>query len=138
MRKALFALLWTGSLAFSQPADVPKGERCPVCGMDVNMDPKQTSQIKLKDGRYVFFAEIYHAMEYYHKNRARVQELWVKDAQSGKWIDGTKAFYVETQTHMGQGFLAFQSRMSAVSRAKGRKVYTFRDISPGLLQKHAH
>ena len=105
------------------------------------MDPKQTSQIKLKDGKYVFFAEVAHALEYHLKNKEKVAQIWVKDAQTGKWIDGTKAFYVETpDTPMGHGLLAFESRIKAVSQAKGKKVYSFRDINQDLLKglQHRH
>ncbi|MEM4847394.1 MAG: hypothetical protein QW794_06525 [Thermosphaera sp.] len=53
--KVLVLLLFILNLsAFSQPKESPKDERCVVCGIDVNIDSKLTSLVKLKDGSYKY------------------------------------------------------------------------------------
>lgn len=122
------------SLAFSQPKEPPKGERCVVCGMDVNIDPKLTAQVKLKDGSYKYGKSPKHIIQYYLENKDKVLDIWVKDYKSGKWIDGTKAFYVViSEGPMGYDLAAFQSRISAQKFAGKGKVYRFADIDRDFL-----
>ncbi|MFN7065908.1 MAG: nitrous oxide reductase accessory protein NosL [Aquificaceae bacterium] len=133
-------LLLSFSLAFSQPKEPPKGERCVICGMDVNTDPRLTSQLKLKDGSYKFSLSPKHAIQYYLENEDKTEQLWVKDYESGKWIDGTKAFYVAIKEGpMGYDLAAFQSRISAQRFAQSphsakNKVYQLKDIDKVFLE----
>ncbi len=135
MKKALFFTLLGFLLVLAQPKEPPKGERCVVCGMDVNIDPKLTSQVKLKDGSYKYAESPKHILQFYFENRNKVAELWVKDYESGKWIDGTKAFYVPIEEGpMGHDLAPFRSRLSAQKFAGKKKVYQFRDITKEFLQ----
>lgn len=121
-------------LVFSQPKEPPKGEKCVVCGMDVSVDPKLTSQVKLKDGSYKYAESPKHIIQYYLENKDKIAEIWVKDYESGKWIDGKKAFYVVTSKGpMGYDLMAFQSRISAQKFAGKGKVYRFADIDKDFL-----
>ncbi len=120
---------------FAQPKDPPKGERCIVCGMDVNMMPKFTSQLKLKEGKYVYTESPKHAIQYYLKNKEDVLQIWVKDFSSGKWIDGKRAYYVAVdEGPMGPDIVAFKSLVKAKKFAKGKKVFKFRDIDMEFLK----
>ncbi|RLJ70326.1 nitrous oxide reductase accessory protein NosL [Hydrogenivirga caldilitoris] len=131
----LLGLLAAFVFSFAQPKDPPKGAKCVVCGMDVNMMPKFTSQLKLKDGKYVYTESPKHAIQYYLKNKDRVAELWVRDFSSGKWIDGRHAYYVPVdEGPMGPDIVAFRSLVEAKKFAKGKKVFKFRDIDAEFLK----
>lgn len=140
MRYILLAFLLWVLPAFPQPKEPPKGEKCVVCGMDVNIDPKLTSQVKLKDSSYKYAESPKHILKYYLENKNRVAELWVKDYASGKWIDGTKAFYVPIKEGpMGHDLVPFRSRLDAQkfadsSKASKSKVYQFKDIDKTFLE----
>lgn len=82
--RSLFFILLSFLFVLAQPKEPPKGERCVVCGMDVNMEPRLTSQIKLKDGSYKYAESPKHILQYYFENRDKAKELWVKDYKSGK------------------------------------------------------
>lgn len=139
MRTLLFVAL-SFLLAFSQPKEPPKGERCVICGMDVNIEPRLTSQAKLRDGSYKYAESPKHVMQFYLDNKDKVSELWVKDYQTGKWIDARKAFYVPIKDGpMGPDIAAFRSMLDAQSFAKTKraakeKVYRFTDINKEFLQ----
>lgn len=134
MRLILIFLL-SFVFALAQPKEPPKGERCVVCGMDVNMDPRLTSQVKLKDSSYKYAESPKHILQYYLENKDKVAELWVKDYESGKWIDGTKAFYVPIKEGpMGHDLAPFKSRLSAQKFASKGKVYQFKDITKDFLK----
>ncbi|NPA40775.1 MAG: hypothetical protein GXO18_00670 [Aquificae bacterium] len=128
----LFAFL---ALAFAQPKEPPKGTRCVVCGMDVNMMPKFTSQLKLRNGEYLYTESPKHAIQYYLKNKDKVAELWVRDFSSGKWIDGTRAYYVRVEEGpMGPDVVAFKSLVRAKKFAKGKKVLKFKEIDMDFIK----
>ena len=103
--------------------------------MDVNMSPELTSQVKLSDGTYKFAESPKHILQYYLKNREKVKEIWVKDYNTGKWIDGKRAYYVIIEEGpMGKDLAPFKSRIKAKKFAKDKKVYKFSDITPDLLK----
>lgn len=122
-------------LAFAQPKDPPKGARCVVCGMDVNMMPKFTSQLKLKDGKHVYTESPKHAIQYFLKNKDKVAQIWVRDFSTGKWIDAKRAYYVAVdEGPMGHDLVAFRSMVKAKKFAKGKKVFRFKDIDSEFLK----
>ena len=122
-------------LAFAQPVEPPKGAKCVVCGMDVNMMPKFTSQLKLKSGKHLYTESPKHAIQYYLKNRDKVSQVWVKDFSSGKWIDAKRAYYVAIDDGpMGADIVAFKSLVKAKKFAKGKKVFKFKDIDAEFLK----
>jgi nitrous oxide reductase accessory protein NosL len=133
--KTLLFILLSLFLVFAQPKEPPPGTKCVVCGMDVNMEPRLTSQVKLKDGTYKYAESPKHMLQYYLENRDKVAELWVKDYSSGKWIDGTKAYYVVIKEGpMGYDLAPFQSRITAKKFAKEGKVYQLKDITKVFLE----
>lgn len=133
--RSLLLMFLSFILVFAQPKEPPKGERCVICGMDVNMEPRLTSQVKLKDGSYKYAEAPKHILKYYLENKEKVAELWVKDYKSGKWIDGTKAFYVVIKEGpMGYDLAPFQSKIQAQKFAGKGKVYEFKDIDLDFLK----
>lgn len=141
MQYLLFILMLWLAPALPQPKEPPKGEKCVICGMDVNMEPRLTSQVKLKDGSYRYAESPKHILQYYLENRERGAELWVKDFKSGRWIDGTRAFYVPIKDGpMGHDLAPFRSRLEAQEFARGHmalknRVYQFREIDRRLLEE---
>ncbi len=136
MKKFLMGIMLSASLmAFGQPVDPPKGTKCVVCTMDVNMMPNLTSQAKLKDGKYVYAESPKHIIEYYLKNKDKVKEIWVRDYKSGKWINGKRAYYVPIEEGpMGMDLAAFRSKARAKKFAKGGKVYSFKEVDAELIK----
>ncbi len=118
------------SYSFSQPIEPPKGERCVICGMDVNADPKFTSEVKLKNGKYKFSESPKHILAYYLNNKEKIAEIWVKDYKTGKWIDATKAYYVVINDGpMGNDLAPFSNKLDAIKFAGKNKVYEFKNIN---------
>jgi copper chaperone NosL len=100
--------VFTG-LAFAEPMDIPEGAKCHVCGMKV--DPASVySAEAVQDGELLSFCDIGDMLYYYNKQDKKPSELYVRDHESGKWTDATKATYAksaEFETPMGWGIAAF-------------------------------
>ncbi len=121
--------------ALAQPKEPPKGAKCVVCGMDVNMMPKFTSQLKMKGGKHVYTESPKHAIQFYLKNGEKVSQIWVRDFSSGRWIDAKRAYYVAVdEGPMGPDIVAFRSLVKAKKFAKGKKVFRFKDIDAEFLK----
>jgi len=131
----LLSVLVSFSLLLAQPKEPQKGTKCVVCGMDVNMMPKFTSQLKLKSGEYLYTESPKHAFQYYLKNRDRISQVWVKDFTTGEWIDATSGYYVPVEEGpMGPDVAPFKSLVEAKRFAKGKRVYRFQDIDAQFLK----
>jgi copper chaperone NosL len=89
------------------PVEVKWGrEYCEYCGMIID-DPHFATQVRGGPGRKVFkFDDPGDAVLFLAKQGwADEAEFWVGDLETGKWLDGRKAFYVGGQrSPMGHGF----------------------------------
>jgi len=130
----LIFLIVSLALLSAQPVEPKDKEKCAICGMEINPSSPEVSQIKLKNGTYIFFASPVHALKYYLENKDKVEELWVKDAKTGKWIDGLKAYYVEGESTLKP----FKSLIQARKYARGKKVYRISEIGKELLMHYDH
>lgn len=136
LKKFIIFMLLSSVVAFGQPKEPSKNERCPVCGMSVSKDDKLLSQVKLNDGTYKFGESPKHILKFYFENKNKILEIWVKDYSSGKWIDGKTAFYVQIEDGpMGPDLAPFSSKMEALKFAKRNKVYSFKEITKDLIEK---
>ncbi|WP_028949907.1 nitrous oxide reductase accessory protein NosL [Sulfurihydrogenibium subterraneum] len=142
MRWILALILVVITTSFGQPKDLQKEERCPICGMSVSPKDKLLSQVKLKDGSYKFAESPKHILKFYFLNQDKASEIWVKDYNTGKWIDGRLAYYVIIQDGpMGPDLAPFSTKLSATKFSKKEKVYSFKDITRDLIEKldtHTH
>ncbi|HID65529.1 MAG TPA: hypothetical protein EYP32_01025 [Aquificaceae bacterium] len=130
MKKFVGLLFVFCIFAFSQPIEIPKDARCVVCGMEVYKYTKFHAQIKMHDGTYKFTESPKHALKFYLQNKDKVKEIWVKDFKTGRWIDGTKAYYVPIhEGPMGMDLAPFKSLVQAKKFAKNRKVFRLKDIT---------
>lgn len=133
--------------AMAQPApDVAPKERCPVCGMFVAKYPVWTTQLRLRDGKVLFFDGVkdlmvfYLSPEKYAVQAKDITEVWVKDYYTLEWLDGRKALYVigsDVHGPMGYEFIPFAGAEGAENFKKdhkGTQVLPFDGITPALLE----
>lgn len=130
----------------AQPAaDITPRERCPVCGMFVAKYPVWVTQVRLHDGKVLFFDGVkdlmvfYRSPEKYAAQANNIAEVWVKDYYTLEWLDGRKALYVigsDVYGPMGHEFIPFAGAEEAENFKrdhKGTKVIPFDEITPALL-----
>lgn len=120
--------------------------RCPVCGMFVAKYPNWITQAHHTDGSVKLFDGVKDMMIYYFDTKKygggaqeTIEEMWVKDYYTLKWLNGKKAFYVigsDVYGPMGREFIPFNSKKAAESFLKdhhGKKVVTFEEITRPLV-----
>ncbi|TKB24164.1 NosL family protein [Desulfopila sp. IMCC35006] len=126
---------------------VNKESRCPVCGMFVAKYPQWLTQITMSDGSTEIFDGVKDLMAYYFAPQQfgaaagnTVDEVFVKDYYSQKWIDGKKAIFVQGSDvygPMGHELIPFDSQAGAESFFKdhhGKKIYSFAEITPDVIE----
>jgi len=118
------------------PVNMPEGSSCSECGMAIPRDGRTASEVIHKNGKVDYFCDLGDMMVYYEvlKDKQGVAAIYVKDYESGRWVEGRSAAYLtgtKAATPMKYGILAFRDRASAEKfRAAngGEKTYTFGDI----------
>lgn len=100
----------------SQPAAVPQGTTCVECGMKVDESSRFAGQVTTGDNKTLFFCDIGDMLLHLKRHRLTVRGVYVKDHDTGEWIEGAKAFYVsnkDLKTPMSWGIAAFGREASA-------------------------
>ncbi len=104
-----------------QPPRVRYGrEACAACRMIIS-EETTAAALRTQTGDVLHFDDIGCLVRALQQTQAPATEVWVHDAASGSWIDGRRAFYVEsheTSTPMGSGLLAFATREAAEAAAR--------------------
>jgi copper chaperone NosL len=98
--------------AYAQPLPIPAGERCAECGMTIDRDSKFASEVIDVKGRRLFFCDIGDMLYHFRKSKSAIRSVYVRDFNTGAWIDGRKARYVPNEkfvTPMSWGIAAFSS-----------------------------
>ncbi len=126
---------------------VNKESRCPVCGMFVAKYPQWLTQINMSDGSAEIFDGVKDLMAYYFAPQQfgaaagnTVDEIFVKDYYSQKWIDGKKAIFVlgsDVYGPMGHELIPFDSQAGAENFFKdhhGKNIYSFAEITPDVVE----
>lgn len=148
----LLTLGWTGQVAGAAGKPQPKviGEQmsCGVCGMYPARFPEWQTQIIFKDGEMVPFDGAKDMFKYllnmsaYAKGheRAAVVAVWVKNHDTGAWLDGEAAYYVVGSSAvgpMGSELVPFASPGAAkVFQGKnGGTVSRFAEITLAMINK---
>jgi copper chaperone NosL len=129
------------------PRVIDKHMNCPVCNMYPTRYPKWQSQIVFKDGSHYAFDGCKHLfrfllnMEKYDKDHSRkdVAKAWVKDFNSGKWIEAEKAHYVAGSSvmgPMGMELIPFSEHMVAMKfhTERGGEMLHFAAVTMDLLR----
>jgi copper chaperone NosL len=104
------------ALLHSQPAPVPQGTKCVECGMMVDKNSKYMSEVITYDNKILFFCEVGDMLLHFKTKRQKIREVYVRNHDTGEWIDGTKAFYVwnkKLKTPMSWNIVAFAAESAA-------------------------
>ena len=137
---------------------IPQDVSCGKCGMYPAKYPRWQSQIIFKDGTMTPFDgckcmfNLMLSMDQYDKAHSMddVAAVWVKDFSSGKWIDGTEAYFVVGSKMMGPMGkelipLADQAAAMKFHQEQGGNMMMYAEITPevlkslmGDMKKHGH
>jgi copper chaperone NosL len=98
-----------GSQDVSAPQEITKDISCAKCGMFPAKYPKWQTQIVFNDGEMApfdgckcMFGFLFKMSEYDKKHTsADVGDVWVREFNTGDWIDAKKAHYVIGSGEMG-------------------------------------
>jgi len=141
------AVSGTGQVAVMQPMDIPQNVSCGKCGMYPAKYPRWQSQIIFKDGTMTPFDgckcmfNFLYGMENFDKkhSRADVSVAWVKDFNSGTWINAADAHFVvgsKMMGPMGKELIPFADQAAAMKfhREQGGAMLQYADINPDVLK----
>ena len=134
-------------VAAPQPMDIPENVSCGKCGMYPAKYPRWQSQIIFKDGSMTPFDgckcmfNFLFAVDEYDKMHSRedVSVAWVKDFNSGKWINAEEAYYIvgsDMLGPMGKELIPFADQGEAMKfhQEQGGDMMNYAEISPGVLK----
>jgi copper chaperone NosL len=132
--------------AVMQPMEIPENATCGKCGMYPARYPRWQSQIIFKDGTMTPFDgckcmfNFLHAMDKYDQAHTMddVAVAWVKDFNSGSWINAEEAHYVVGSSMMGpmgKELIPFADKDAAMKfhQEQGGVVMGYGDITPEVL-----
>jgi len=142
---SLFASAGEGEKKSRKPS--PR-DKCTVCGMFVAKYPDWTASIVFRDGSLAFFDGPKDLFKYYHdlgkynptKKTSDILSMQVSDYYALEPIDAFKAYYVigsDVYGPMGRELIPFSAEAGAaefLKDHKGKRIVTFRDITPELLK----
>lgn len=136
----------TNSIISSEQMQIPKGSKCPVCGMFVHKYPKWAAKIQI--GKHThYFDGVKDMMKFYfypnsfgHKhNNSYKKQIKVSDYYTLKQIDAKKAWYVmgsNVYGPMGHELIPFRTKKEAQTFLKnhyGQRVLNFSELSEELV-----
>lgn len=137
----------SSQVARIQPMDIPQDVSCGKCGMYPAKYPRWQSQITYKDGTMTPFDgckcmfNFMNAMAQYDKAHSRddISVVWVKDFNSGKWVDAAAAHYVVGSSMMGpmgKELIPFADKAEAMKfhQEQGGAMMIYTDITPEVLK----
>lgn len=124
--------------------EVPKENKCPVCGMFVAKYPKWAALINV-EGKKHYFDGVKDMMKFYifdvdfPYDRSKISHMEVTDFYTLKAIDAKQAFYVigsDVYGPMGNELIPFLTEKAAqnfMTDHRGEKIIRFYEISPKLV-----
>jgi len=137
----------SGQVAVKQAMEIPENVSCGKCGMYPAQYPRWQSQIIFKDGAMTPFDgckcmfNFLFAMDEYDKMHSRddVSVAWVKDFNSGKWINAADAHYVvgsNMMGPMGKELIPFAESAAArkFHQEQGGTMMDYADITPEVMK----
>jgi len=129
------------------PMDIPADVTCGKCGMYPAKYPQWQSQIIFNDGSMTSFDgckcmfNFLYGMEKFDKTHSRddVSVAWVKDFNSGTWINAVDAYFVvgsNMMGPMGKELVPFADQASAMKfhREQGGTMMQYGEITPDVLK----
>lgn len=148
----LTAILLTSALAFAAgsapaPQTIPEGMGCATCGMYPHRYPEWQTQVIFRDGAMAafdgnkcMFRFLLNLQKFApQRTTEQVAAVWVKDFQTGAWLDGKTAHYVidsKEMGPMGKELIPFASRAAAeeFQKANGGTIETYANINMATLK----
>lgn len=137
----------TAATAVPQPRAITDTMSCAACGMYPHRYPKWQAQVIFTDGTMApfdggkcLFRFLFNIPKFAPGHTPeQVAAVWVRDFNSGKWIDGKAAHYVvgsKEMGPMGKELIPFASRASAEEfrKANGGTIDTFANISMATIK----
>jgi nitrous oxide reductase accessory protein NosL len=126
---------------------IPKDQKCPVCGMYPYKYPVWVCTIQSAKKRYYFdgvkdMMKYYLIREKYRYDRSKIRTIEVQDFYSLTLIDGRKAWYVtgsDIRGPMGPELIPFAALKDAetfLHDHHGRSVVRFDEITRAMLSRH--
>ncbi len=125
--------------------EVPKGAKCPVCGMITSKYPKWASTIKTEDGKVHYFDSVKDMMKFYfnpekfHYKKLTINEIKASDYYTLKPIDAKNSYFVlgsNIYGPMGNELIPFKTKEDADEFLKehfGKKIVKFDEITEDLI-----
>ncbi len=129
----------------SQKIAVPKGAKCPVCGMFVAKYPIWAAMMELEEGEKLYFDGVKDMMKFYFDPKRfdhkpiKVLSILVSDYYTGEAFDAKKGYFVIGSNvfgPMGEELIPFQNKEDAkafMSEHNGKKIVTFDKITSEFL-----
>jgi len=137
----------SSQVAVKQPMEIPENVSCGKCGMYPARYPRWQSQIIFKDGLMTPFDgckcmfNFLSAMGDFDKTHSRddVSVAWVKDFNSGTWINAADAYYVvgsNMMGPMGKELIPFTEQTAAMKfqQEQGGTMMKYGEITPDVLK----
>lgn len=104
-----------------QPPDIEYGrDVCSRCNMIIS-EERYAGGIVDEEGEALIYDDIGEMIFVVQEEGLQERRVWVHDADSLEWLDGTTAFYVASMdvvTPMGSGITAFQGEEDATAFAE--------------------
>lgn len=143
--KAVATYLLNGNLSkMGSHIEIPKGAKCPVCGMIISKYPKWAA-LEIVDGKKYYFDGVKDLMKFYFfdadfpYDRSKIDTIKVTDFYTLEPIVATKAFFVlgsNVYGPMGRELIAFKSEQEAKNFLKdhhGKRIVRFKEITPKMV-----
>lgn len=137
----------SGQLVMHQPMAIPENVSCGKCGMFPANYPRWQSQIIFKDGKMTPFDgckcmfNFLFGMNEFDKTHSNddVSVIWVKDFNSGSWINAADAYFVvgsNMMGPMGKELIPFADQVSAMKfhQEQGGNMMMYSQITPEVLK----
>jgi len=134
-------------ISLPQPMVISQDSSCGRCGMYPASYPRWQSQIIFKDGSMTPFDgckcmfNFMLSMEQYDKDHSSgdVAVVWVRDFETGKWINGEDANFVvgsKMMGPMGKELIPFADQAAALKfhQEQGGKMMTYAEINLDVLK----
>ena len=146
-KKALIYFLMAGednNKSIKEAINVPKGSKCPVCGMLVSKYPKWVATIEIENTIH-YFDGVKDMMKFYifdadfPYDRSKINTINVTDFYTLKQINAKEAFFVlgsDIFGSMGDELIPFSTKESAKNFMRdhnAEKILLFTDINPKLV-----
>ena len=129
------------------PQVIPEGVSCGKCGMYPAKYPRWQSQIVFKDGSMTPFDgckcmfNFMSAMDQHDKKHSMddVAAIFVKDFNTGEWLNGVDAHYVvgsDMMGPMGKELIPFKDKAAAMKfhHEQGGNMMSYAEITPEVLK----